>query len=43
MVSDDKMVIIAREIVQKIENDLDYPGQVKVNCIRENRVIEYAK
>ena len=43
MISDDQMVIMAREITKKIEEDLDYPGQIKVNCIRENRVVEYAK
>ncbi|MEM1484779.1 ribonuclease Y [Oscillospiraceae bacterium PP1C4] len=43
VVSDDQMTIIAREIVKKIENELDYPGQIKVHCIRENRAIEYAK
>lgn len=43
LVSDDQMVILAREIVKKIENELDYPGQIKVNCVRENRAIEYAK
>lgn len=43
IVSDDQMAIIAREIVKKIENELDYPGQIKVHCIRENRAIEYAK
>ena len=42
-VSDDKMVILARNICKKIENELDYPGQIKVNMIRESRVIEYAK
>ena len=43
MVSDDQMVILAREIVKKIESELDYPGQIKVHCVRENRAIEYAK
>ena len=43
VISDDQMVLTAREIVKKIENDLDYPGQVKVNVIRESRAIEYAK
>ncbi len=43
LVNDDQMVILAREIVKKIENELDYPGQIKVNCVRENRAIEYAK
>ncbi len=42
-VSDDKMVILARNICKKIENELDYPGQIKVNMIRESRTIEYAK
>lgn len=42
-VSDDEMTIIAREITNKIESDLDYPGQIKVHCIRENRAVEYAK
>ncbi|MCI8649380.1 MAG: ribonuclease Y [Anaerotruncus sp.] len=43
VVSDDQMTITARDIVKKIENELDYPGQIKVHCIRENRAIEYAK
>lgn len=42
-VSDDQMVILAREIANKIENELEYPGQIKVHLIRENRAIEYAK
>lgn len=42
-VSDDQMVIMARDIVKKIENELEYPGQVKVNVIRESRAIDYAK
>ena len=42
-VSDDQMVIVARDIVKEIENNLDYPGQIKVNLIRENRVVDYAK
>ncbi|MCL2069006.1 MAG: ribonuclease Y [Oscillospiraceae bacterium] len=42
-VNDDEMVIMAREICRKIEAELDYPGQIKVHCIRENRAIEYAK
>jgi ribonuclease Y len=42
-VSDDEMVLKAREIVKKIENELDYPGQIKVNVVRESRAIEYAK
>ena len=42
-VSDDQMVLVARDIVEEIENNLDYPGQIKVNLIRENRVVDYAK
>ena len=42
-ISDDEMVIRAREIADKIKSDLDYPGQIKVHLIRETRVIEYAK
>ena len=43
VVSDDAMVIVARDIVKRIEQDLDYPGQIKVHVIRETRAIEYAK
>jgi len=43
IIDDDQMVLVAREIVKRIENDLDYPGQIKVNLIRENRVVDYAK
>lgn len=43
VVSDDEMVIMAREMCKKIEANLEYPGQIKVHCIRENRAIEYAK
>ncbi len=42
-VDDDQMVIVAREIAQKIEQEMDYPGQIKVNIIRESRAVEYAK
>ena len=42
-ISDDQMIVIAREIAQKIENELEYPGQIKVNVIRESKAIEYAK
>ncbi len=42
-VSDDGMVILARDIVKKIEEELEYPGQIKVNVIRETRAVEYAK
>lgn len=43
VVSDDKMVLIARQVVKKIEDELDYPGQIKVNIVRENRIVDYAK
>ncbi len=43
IVSDDKMVIIAREIAKKIEEEMDYPGQIKVNMIRESRAVDFAK
>jgi ribonuclease Y len=43
IISDDRMAIVAREIVKKIESDLDYPGQIKVHVVRETRAIEYAK
>ena len=43
VVNDEKMVLIARDIVKKIEDDLEYPGQIKVNLIRESRVSDYAK
>ena len=43
VIDDDGMVIIAREIVKRIEDELDYPGQIKVHVVRETRAIEYAK
>ncbi len=43
VISDDGMIIAAREIAKRIENEMDYPGQIKVNVIRESRTIEYAK
>lgn len=43
VVSDDKMTLLAHDIAKKIEDSLDYPGQIKVNLIRENRAIDYAK
>jgi len=42
-VDDEATILMAREIVKKIENELEYPGQIKVNLIRETRAIEYAK
>ena len=43
VISDDKMVLLARDICKKIESDLEYPGQIKVNIIRESRAVEYAR
>ena len=42
-VSDEKMVLVARQVAQKIEEELEYPGQIKVNIVRENRAIDFAK
>ena len=42
-VDDDHLVLLARAITKKIEDELDYPGQIKVNVIRESRAVEYAK
>lgn len=42
-VNDEKMVIIARDIAKQIEDEMDYPGQIKVHLIRESRTVEYAK
>ena len=42
-VSDSEMVIMAREVAKKVESEMEYPGQIKVNVIREVRAIEYAK
>ena len=43
VISDDQMVITAREIAKKIEDEMEYPGQIKVNLIRETRSVDYAK
>ena len=42
-VNDNEMVIMAREVAKRVENEMEYPGQIKVNVIRESRVIDYAK
>lgn len=42
-VSDDQMVLMSHQIAEKIENELEYPGQIKVNVIRESRAVDYAK
>ena len=41
-VSEDQMVILARELANRIENELEYPGQIKVHVLRETKVVEYA-
>ncbi len=43
VVDDDRMVLLARDICNKIESDLEYPGQIKVNMVRESRAVEYAR
>ena len=43
VISDDRMKILAHDIVKKIESELDYPGQIKVSVIRESRHVDYAK
>ena len=43
VVSEDEMVLLAREITKRIENELEYPGQIKVHLLREVKVVEYAK
>jgi len=42
-ITDDSMVILARDIANRIENELEYPGQIKINVIRESKAVEYAK
>ena len=42
-ISDSQMVLLGRDISEKIEKEMDYPGQIKVNLVRETRVIDYAK
>ena len=42
-ISDDDMVILARDVAHKIENELEYPGQIKINVIRDSRACDYAK
>ena len=42
-VSEDRMVIMARDLAKKIENEMEYPGQIKVHVLRETKVVEYAK
>ena len=42
-INDDQMTILARDIAKRVEDEMDYPGQIKVNIVRETRAIEYAK
>ncbi len=42
-INDDQMTILARDVAKKVENEMDYPGQIKVNVIRETRTVEFAK
>jgi len=42
-ISDDEMTLLARDIAKKVEDEMEYPGQIKVNMIRETRIVEYAK
>ena len=42
-ITDDQMVILARDVAKKVEQEMEYPGQIKVNVIRETRAIDYAK
>ena len=42
-VSEDNMILLARDIARKLEAELEYPGQIKVNVIRETKAVEYAK
>ena len=37
------MTLMARDVAKKVEGEMDYPGQIKVNIIRETRVVDYAK
>jgi ribonuclease Y len=42
-VTDERAVMLAKDVAKKIEADMTYPGQIKVNVIRETRAIEYAR
>ena len=42
-INDDQMTILARDVAKKVENEMDYPGQIKVNVIRETRTVDYAR
>ena len=42
-ISDDEMIVVAREIAKKVEDEVEYPGEIKVNVLRESNAIEYAR
>ena len=42
-ISDDQMTLLARDVAKKVEDEMEYPGQIKVNVVRETRVVDYAK
>ncbi|MBP3729234.1 MAG: ribonuclease Y, partial [Lachnospiraceae bacterium] len=42
-INDDAMVVLAHDIAKRIEEEMEYPGQIKVNVIRESRIVDYAK
>ena len=42
-INDDDMILLARDVSKRIEEELEYPGQIKVNVIRESRVTDFAK
>ena len=43
IVRDDDMVLMARKMAEQIENELEYPGQIKIHLLRESRAFDYAK
>ena len=43
VVTEDNMILLARDIAKQIEAELEYPGQIKINVIRETKAVEYAK
>jgi ribonuclease Y len=43
VIDDEKMILVARQIAQQIEDEMEYPGQIKVNLIRESRAVDVAK
>ena len=42
-VSEDSMILLAHDLARKIESELEYPGQIKINVIRETKAVDYAK